>query len=530
LPHLAVPMTAQSELEIRGNFLTHPFAELLAEIAAAHLNGSLRVSDKQRKCIVYFKGGRVVFAVSNARSSRIFDILLSRKRLTNQDITRIPNFQNDFELTAYLKEKHLLTSRDCDKLFAEQIEAILVDVLAWGSGEWTFSYLARARDGLEFDIDATRLLVDFARCMPPDKMLTRFRSLDERFSRAPVSETSGSFQLRPDEAFVLSRAVAGPLTAAGLLEVAAMSQAAALHAIYTLWLGGLLIRTEWQPAFSPESVNAMRSARLEIKREAKVFGVAETPASSPNGSSHVGNGSAEEHKHEPEITLSLDDYLERVESAETFYDILGVEPKADVAEIKKAYFALARKFHPDRYHADGGEQLTRVQRAFTELAQANETLKNAPMREVYDYRIRKELAEREKALDDGQQISGHASLQYAQASESFERGFTLLMDGEADAALQFLARAAHYAPKNARYRAYYGKALSSDDKKRHQAESEMQTAVKMEPNNATFRLLLAEFFVQQNLVKRAQGELNRLLAIHPTNREALDMLARLTAT
>jgi predicted Zn-dependent protease len=55
----------------------------------------------------------------------------------------------------------------------------------------------------------------------------------------------------------------------------------------------------------------------------------------------------------------------------------------------------------------------------------------------------------------------------------------------------------------------------------------MQAAVRIDPNNATFRILLAEFFIQNNLIKRAEGELTRLLNIFPTNREALDMLATL---
>jgi len=95
-------MTSQSELEINGNFHTHPFAELLAEIAQSRLDGSLRVSVEDKKCVVYFKDGRVVFAVSNARSSRLFDILLRQGRLSKEDLAKFPNFANDLEFSESL--------------------------------------------------------------------------------------------------------------------------------------------------------------------------------------------------------------------------------------------------------------------------------------------------------------------------------------------------------------------------------------------------------------------------------------------
>ena len=101
------------------------------------------------------------------------------------------------------------------------------------------------------------------------------------------------------------------------------------------------------------------------------------------------------------------------------------------------------------------------------------------------------------------------------------------MDNEHEQALPFLARAVHFAPKNARYHAYYGRALSNDSKQRHKAEGEMQAALKLDPNNPTFRILLAEFFIEVNLLKRAEGELKRLLDVFPNNREARDLLAKL---
>lgn len=506
----------QTDLELTGSFYAHPLAELITEIMQARLNGSLRGADKEKKWIIYFKNGKVVFAVSNARNSRLFDILMRRNRLKKEEVTAIPNFSNDFEFAAHLQNKKLMSKEDCDQLFAEQIQDIIVDALSWTQGEWTFSSLARIRDGLTFDINTRQLLIEYTRCMPVDTVLSRFRSMEETFTRSEADATD--LRLDAEEAFILSRTEDKPLSASDLVSMSAMSEARALHAMYTLWTGGLLVRKKWRSAFDANHINAMKGARLELKREAKLVHVAEPVAEVP-----VEQPESKAPEKEQTAVISVEAYLEQVESAETYYDILGVDSDADIEELKRAYFHLARNFHPDRYHAEGGERLERIQQAFTELAQAHETLKNEASREMYDYRMRKELAEREKLRETG----GERDVKLEQADEHFERGFSLLMEDELERALPFLARAAHFAPNVARYRAYYGKALSADSKQRHKAESELQAALRIDPNNATFRILLAEFFIQNNLPKRAEGELNRLLTIFPGHREAVDLLISL---
>jgi predicted Zn-dependent protease len=93
----------------------------------------------------------------------------------------------------------------------------------------------------------------------------------------------------------------------------------------------------------------------------------------------------------------------------------------------------------------------------------------------------------------------------------------------------YLARAVHYDASVARYHAYFGKALAADETKRHKAEAEIQTAIRLDPESPIFRVLLAEFFIQYNLLKRAQGELTRLLEKFPDNREAQKLLDGLQA-
>ncbi len=510
-------MTPQTELELKGNFLTHPFAELVTEICQAKLSGSLRLSNKDQKCILYFTDGRLPFAVSNARSSRLFDILIRRNRLTREDLAPIPNFSSDFELTAYLQKTNFLNKSDVDQLFTDQIEGIVVDILGWPAGEWSFNSLARIKGGLAFNVNTAKILVEYARCLSVDAVLGRFRSVDEAFLR---SDSFGeNVNLGTDELLVLTRFSDHDMKAGDVAVRAEISEASAFKALYTLWLGGLVIRKDWNAAFSDISVAKLRGAKIELKREAQIA----VPTIAEPSASVEATPDATADRSDLDVAITLDEYLARVESAATHYDVLGLDAKAEQREIRLAYFMLAKLFHPDHYHKQGADLLKRVQEAFTGLAKAHETLKNADVRENYDFKMRKEIAEKEKEKASGAPPK-NVDAQLQQATENFDHGYDLLMKDQYEASLPFLARAAHFAPNNSRYRAYFGKALSVDTKHRHKAEGEIQTAIRLDPTNPGYRIILVEFFIQMKLMKRAEGELNRMLATFPDNNEARDLL------
>jgi len=66
-------------------------------------------------------------------------------------------------------------------------------------------------------------------------------------------------------------------------------------------------------------------------------------------------------------------------NARDYYDVLGVSKDASAPDIKKAYYALAKKFHPDTNKDDAD-----AEKKFQEVNRAYEVLKDDDKREIYD--------------------------------------------------------------------------------------------------------------------------------------------------
>jgi curved DNA-binding protein CbpA len=517
-------MTAKNELDHNGILRLHPLAELLVEIGQARLNGSLRLANAEHKVIIYFNSGEVIYAISNARAFRLFDILLRENKIDKEFLTANPNFTNDLELAKALAAKRVMTPEEVNEALTAQMAAILKDSIGWEEGDWSFSPLARLREGIRFKINIDKLLIAHARKLTPEAAFSRFKSVHEIFKLK--SEIDINIDMQPHEAFVLSRFGDAMLTVEEVKMLSGMPDSATFHTLYTLWLGGFLVRTDWNAAFSDKKVASIKSAKLELKKEAE-FREAEKPVEKPVAAEPEPRTETEPMAETAvEEAISLKDYLSRSENASTHYEMIGIDPKVEIPEVKQAYFALAKRFHPDHFHhVDDPLLVGRIQSAFTKLAQAYDILKGKDSREAYDFKMRRELAEQEKRAASGASKEEiNQQVQSEQAAENFEQGFSLLMDEEFEAATPFLARAVFLASDNPKYHAYYGKALSGGDNQTHKAEAEMQMAIKLDSTNPTFRLILAEFFIQMNMIKRAEGELTRLLQVFPSNREAATLL------
>jgi tetratricopeptide (TPR) repeat protein len=173
-----------------------------------------------------------------------------------------------------------------------------------------------------------------------------------------------------------------------------------------------------------------------------------------------------------------------------------------------------------------------VESAFARIAQAYETLSDQALRADYDAKRSPKPAVTGRPKSPTQAVGSNGAKQSApvaaenakRAETSFQHGLDALKRNRHEEAIRFLAEAAMLSPREARYRAHYGHALIRQQNTRRMAETELQAALALEPENATYRVMLAELYKQLGLHRRAQGESERALVADPKNEAARELL------
>jgi curved DNA-binding protein CbpA len=139
----------------------------------------------------------------------------------------------------------------------------------------------------------------------------------------------------------------------------------------------------------------------------------------------VGSGTAE-------ARLELDALTHRLSGSH--YEVLGVPNDASTLVIQNAFFALAKKWHPDRLRAellDLKEQATRV---FARVSEASQTLSDPEARVAYDA----SLASAAVSADEAAQVHKvlKATNAFQKAEVLLKRGALALAEKEAQIAFE----------------------------------------------------------------------------------------------
>lgn len=521
---------------MEGRLKDHPLAELIHEISDARLSGALRLAFERVKAVVYFEAGSVVAAASNLRALRLTEIMLKGGIVNAQTLFSVAGegASDDDAVTALvgsgvLEESGLRRARE------RQTVEVLRDAFRRHEGEWSFDPRARLAAERHVPVSVQPLLVEGARELTHDVVARRMANDNETLTPAADALEkleASSLRLSPAEGFVLSR-VYEPTNLRYVLAVSGLPEDETRLAVYALALGGLITRERWPrglPAFVPHQTTTRPAAPAAAAPESPK---ADAPASDPEVREPPAQAPAEEDPHE------LIKELLELGRGETHYIVLGVTRSSTPADIKRVYYSLARRLHPDRLRrvADADTQ-QRIDAAFAKIAHAYDVLKDSKLRASYDLKLEKrrqspkesEATRAEEPRADASASAGGARAEQAskeEAEQKFRQGLAAYERGDFAAARLLFGEAAHVEPRQARYRAHLGRTLARDKATRRQAETELLAAVSLDALDASFRVMLAELYRDVGMRRKAEAQLERALALDPSNAEARALFAEL---
>jgi curved DNA-binding protein CbpA len=475
---------SQGQLEI------NPPAELIREIAEKGASGALRLSRARAKAAIYFEQGTIIFAASNLRPHRLFEFLKRTQLLPEDCLADVAPNVTDEELLALLTTRGKLKSEAISGIRANHVADILRATILWTNGEWAFDARVRIASDTRAPVDAKRLLLESARHLPATYIRGRLSDMSETL--APAASNGAPLNLLPSEAFVLSR-VSEPMPLQDLLSLCGLSEAEGLRTIYGLSIAGFLRRNAWPPT-----------------------SISDSTSQDPTQSSVTAE----------DAVADIENLFSRLASAADHYEVLGIGQHAAADEVKNAYHSLARRYHPDRFHKEDPQLRSRVDSAFARISRAYETLSDSRSRSAYDAQFSVASASgMPRAKSVSKDKSSGKTRENDRAQAAFQRGLAALKENRHEHALRLFAEAASLGPKSARYRAEYGRALTRDPKTRRIAEFELKAAISLEPDNAAYRVMLAELYIALGLRRRAQSEVQQALSLDPKNQAARSLMA-----
>ncbi len=502
---------------MKGQLSERPLAELVREISLKDLSGTLRLQHESVKAALYFDNGEIIYAASNLRELRLAEYLKKQGLVSAPDLSVSGN-RSDLTLAAALVSKGVIDQITIESLFTRLVGDILRVALLWSEGTWEFDDCSLLGDSIRVKLDTSGLLMEAARRMQVELIASRFPSDEELIS--PPTAVPDFKGLLPAEGFVISR-LDTTMKLSELIALSGLSELEATRTVYGLVLEGFMEREQ-----KPSVLQARQRAAVSHTRSAL-----------PTQESLLPPGEASEETQIAE----LDSFLARLDGASSHYEVLNVISSAPPERIKNSYYGLARLYHPDKFHLQTSATLhSRIESAFARITQAYETLMDPRRRSGYDAKLAALEKSRKFAQSAPKKVikeagtsaseAGTASVaggEPQRAENNFEEGYAALQQGQAKFAVTRLAAAARAVPQEARYRAYYGSALAASEDTRRLAEAELQAAVKLDPDNASYRIMLAELFFDLGFFKRAEGEVERALSLEPNNPAARKLVDKL---
>lgn len=459
---------------------------------------------------VYFQNGDVIFAASNLDGDRLGDFLLRSGKLIRAQVDASTELieKTGKKFGAILVELGFISPQDLVAGVKEQVKEIILSLFAWRDGRYIFDDSPLpSSDIIPLRLSIGNLIIEGIRGQ--DWQVLRKSLPPLKTKLRPAADPSFLFQgadLEQDQQSVLSL-IDGDRSIEELCTLSGLGDFNTLKAIYAL----LALKMADKGAVKTEQ--EMKSARSAA--QAAVAARQRKPAESGPQEQEPDAGQAAE----PVVTRQMIQEALVTMKNQDHYQVLGVSRSATPQELRKAYFQLAKVYHPDRhFEAEMSDMKEALEALFTRIHNAYQTLNDPGQRQAYDgASVGKPAPTAHYEEKRPEEYVENYAEKAGQAAAYFKAGMKDFNIGNFWGAAESFAWATRLDPVKSEYFYRYGIALTRIPRRRHEAEENLKKAIEIDPLRPEYHLELGTLYLHSGLKTKALDVYNDGLRQNPAS-------------
>jgi cytochrome c-type biogenesis protein CcmH/NrfG len=530
---------------VRGTLDTGSLPGLLRDFFVRRQTGHLHLIHSSDERMLVFRRGQIV------RADRIDEGLVEQGVVDAEQLVlaRKAALRERKSLATVLEERGIVAPGQLAEALATHVRLCITEAMSWKGARWDFEEQdpeAPFLEDMTLTVATGQILLECARQVTdPAEVERALGDLDRvlQLSTDPMLRFQ-QIPLTPDDGYALSR-LDGVHSAAEVLQQMPLSREAGCRSLYALLCAGMIEFVEsrsrakahaepLRPLPPPEPVWTPPPPRVvpAPPPTAPPPVVHATPPSPAPSAATVPapaaapRASGEMSEKRREVIL-----LHQQLPLKNHFEVLGIPQVATAAEVKEAYFKLAKRFHPDAHRdpalADLKDMLEAV---FIRLGEAYEILRNPRTRSVYESDLTaRTLTANNAARAQDEQAIAPAVDEALLAAQDVRKAEKLLLQEKFWDAIQLLEPAIHHLSGKMKVRGQVGlaQAYAKNPRWTRRAERVLYEVITEEPTNLEAQLLLARIYREGGLKARAVTVYRKVLDIAPENEEARNALVEL---
>ncbi len=468
------------EIPLKGDLKDQSLPSILVHLNSIRATGTLRVRTGAFEKRMYLIEGNAIFASSTYEDDRLGEMLLKAGKINLDQYNRSVEMlkKTGKRQGAILVELGYLTPKDLFWGVKYQVQEIICSLFQLESGQYEFiSGEVPEDEVITLKISMGKLIFEgvrrinnwtrIKREMPDMKQRLRLSSDPRRLFQ--------EIDFGSDEKEILSL-TNGKRTIEEILNTFSKGSFPALKSLYILYSIGILELAEEENG--SESINI------------------EELTSSIN-------------EEEAQFVKEAEELFSRLHEL-TPHELLGISDDATPQEIKKRYYKLAKKFHPDRFfnlqHESVKSKLTVL---FDAITKAYNSLKDGGS-------VKREAVQEETPASKAEPIDNKTM-----AYEQYKRGVYEYKEGNYWQATEAFRWATRLDPERPLYWSYLALSLYNQPRRLKEAEEAILQAIRLEPYKARHYANLGNIYLKAGLKKRARKQFEKALQYDPKNSAAL---------